>query len=61
MSAAFSAASSGLAPGTLYVTEGSKSLPFAMSFQSAGKGLVYFADWGKIKIKAPMTGGNLPS
>jgi hypothetical protein len=60
-SAAFSAAPSGLAPGTLYVTQGSTSLPFAMSFQSAGEGLVYFSDWGKVKVVAPSTSGNLPS
>ena len=51
---------SSLAPTTLYVTDTSTPLPFAMSGPVGSTGLIYFSGWGTTKILIPSAKSNLP-
>ncbi len=54
------ASGSGFGKSTLYVTDTSNSLPFAMSGPAGTSGLVYFSKWGTTSVVFPTTTADLP-
>ena len=51
---------SGFGKTTLYVTDSTRPLPFAMSGPAGTTGLLYFSGWGSTTVEIPTASADLP-